>query len=98
MKYLLLPLIMLSVSGCDPFRMIAPRTVSGFQSGGILGALDGATGAILARCKTLDGVTVRVAVDGLADLAGQSDRLGQVRDLRETACENASRVNAVLTE
>lgn len=94
MKYMLLTFIILSVSACDPFRMIAPRTTAGFESGGVLGALEGASGAILARCRTLDGVTIRVTLDGLADLAGQSGKLDQARDLREEACRRASRVNA----
>lgn len=94
MKYFLLLAIITSVSACDPFRMIAPRTVAGFESGGLLGALDGASGAILARCETLDGLTIRVALDGVADLAGQSDRLGRARELREAACRGASQVKS----
>ena len=96
MKYLILPLIILSVSACDPFRMIAPRTVAGFESGGVLGALDGATGAILAKCETLDGVTVRVAVDGIADLTEQTDNLEDIRDLRQEACNHASLVKGLV--
>lgn len=98
MKFLLLSLLVMSVSACDPFRMIAPRTVAGFESGGVLGALDGASGAILAKCETLDGLTIRVALDEVADLAGQSDNLGRIRDLRQTACLKASRVNAAVSE
>ena len=94
MKYLLLPLMMITVSACDQLYQIAPRTTAGFEAGGVLGALDGASGAVLARCKTLDGLTIRVALDGIADQAGGADALNRARELRQAACQNAARVQA----
>ena len=96
MKYVLLSLMMISTAACEPLRLIAPRTTAGFEAGGLLGALDGASGAILARCKTLDGLTIRVALDGIADRAGQSGSLDRARDLRQAACRNASRVKTAV--
>lgn len=92
------------VSGCEAARMIAPQTTAGFETGGVLGALDGASGAILAKCRTLDGVEVRVAVDSVAALAGEvSDRVNldlvdRVRAAREKACLTASQVNAIFAD
>lgn len=96
MKYVLLSLMIVSTAACEPLRLIAPRTTAGFETGGVLGALDGASGAILARCKTLDGLTIRVALDGIADGVGLSDNLDRARELRQTACQNASRVKSVV--
>lgn len=92
MKYLLIPLILFSVSACEQLREIAPRTTAGFEAGGILGAIDGASGAVLARCKTLDGMTIRVALDGIADHVGGADDLTRARELRQAACQNAARI------
>ena len=92
MKFLLPAAILLSVAGCDVARTIAPQTTAGFEVGGIIGALDGASGAILARCQTLDGVDVRVAVDAAALGIGQEDALERVRTSRKRACDVAGAI------
>lgn len=96
MKYLLIPFLMFSVTACEQIRELAPRTTAGFEAGGILGALDGASGAVLARCKTLDGLTIRVALDGLVESVGDADTLSRARELRQAACQNAARVHAAV--
>ena len=98
MKRLLLCCILLSAPGCEAMRTIAPQTTAGFEANGILGALDGASGAIIARCRTLDGGRVRVAIDGLADLTDQGILLTDIRDVRERACAAASLVQGVDSE
>ena len=95
MKRTLLCCILLIVPGCEAMRTIAPQTTAGFEANGILGALDGASGAVLARCRTLDGGRVRVAVDNLASLTDQGILLADIRDVRERACTAASLVQGV---
>lgn len=84
------------LSGCEAMRVIAPQTAAGFQAGGILGALDGATGAVLARCRTLDGLIVRVAVDSLAIETGAGDTAARLRAAREKACRVAANVGTLV--
>ena len=74
----------LSLAGCETMQTLAPQTVAGFEAGGVLGAIDGATGAILARCRMLDGSEMRVAIDGLTSTTGVD--IEQVRDERQKAC------------
>ena len=98
MKYISIALVAMSLSGCEAVRTIAPQTTAGFETGGLLGALDGASGAILARCRTLDGSLIRVAVDDVATVTGSSDLVGDVREARKRACERAGRVQAFIDE
>lgn len=80
---------------CDSLRALAPQTVAGFETGGVLGALDGASGAILSRCRTFNGLVVRVAVDHLAVSTGTGALVDRVRDARHRACRIAGAVNTV---
>ncbi|MEM9045750.1 MAG: hypothetical protein AAGC81_13760 [Pseudomonadota bacterium] len=84
------------LAGCDTLEDIAPQTVAGFESGGILGALDGASGAILARCRGLDGEEFRVAVDTLGAQTGAAQTVEAVRAERQKICATAGAI-AVLT-
>lgn len=97
-RILLVAAAALTLSGCEAVRTIAPQTVAGFESNGLIGAVDGASGAILARCKTLDGSVVRVAVDGLSVSTGTSSLVDRVREARQRACGIASNVNVLVDE
>jgi len=88
----------LAVSGCAAVRTIAPQTVAGFETGGVLGALDGASGAILARCRTIDGKAIRVTVDSVAIATGTGDLVDRVRDARRDACAKAAEIAAYIDE
>lgn len=90
MKHLLISMTVMALSGCDSLRDFAPYTVAGYETGGVLGALDGASGAVLARCRTLDGAEFRVAVDDTAVLTGTGDLVERVRSARENACTTAA--------
>ena len=92
MKAILPTVIALSLAGCEAARTLAPQTTAGFEAGGLLGALDGASGAILARCRTLDGVEVRVAVDSAALATDQTDTVERIRESRQRACAVAGAV------
>lgn len=80
---------------CDALRLVAPQTVAGFETGGVLGALDGASGAILSRCRTYDGLVVRVAIDHLAIASGTGSLVDDVRAARQRACRIAGAINTV---
>lgn len=69
------------------FSEAFPKTAAGWEAGGVLGAIDGATGAVLVQCRTLDGDEIRLAVD---DLAGED--LAGVRDWRQRACAKVGAV------
>jgi hypothetical protein len=84
MKFIAIACAVLTLAGCETMRAVAPQTVAGFEANGVLGALDGATGAVLARCRTLDGEEIRVAIDGLAGLTGLG--LDYAREQRRKAC------------
>ena len=86
----------LALPGCEAVRTLAPQTVAGFEANGVLGALDGASGAVVARCQTLDGVVLRVAVDEAAALTGTGDALAKVRAARMTACAAAGAVAMIV--
>lgn len=90
MKVIAIAASVLTLAGCETMRTVAPQTVAGFEANGVLGAIDGATGAILTRCRTLDGREIRIAFDGLADTAASD--IEQIRAERQKAC---AVVNAV---
>lgn len=84
-----------TIGGCEVARMIAPNTTAGFEEGGVLGALEGASGAVLATCQTFDGEVVRVAIDGLADATGTEDALARIRAARQKACAAAGAIHVI---
>ena len=86
MKFIAIAAAVLTLAGCEAMRTVAPHTAAGFEAGGVLGALDGASGAILARCRTLDGQIVRVAVNDLALGTGTSGLVDDIRLRRQRAC------------
>ena len=86
MKVIAIAAAVLSLAGCEAMRTVAPQTVAGFEAGGLLGALDGASGAILARCRTLDGQVLRVAIDDLALSTGTGLLVNDIRVRRQQAC------------
>lgn len=96
MKHLVLASALVLLPGCEALRAIAPQTTAGFEANGILGALDGASGAIVARCRTASGADLRVAVDGIVALTGHGDLVARVRNARANACTTATRINAVV--
>lgn len=86
MKAVTIAAAMLALSGCDTVRAIFPHTTAGFEANGIVGAIDGASDALLATCRMLDGQVVRVAVDDVATSTGKGDLLGTIRQRRQQAC------------
>ena len=86
MKIIAIAAAVLTLAGCESMRAVAPQTVAGFEAGGVLGALDGASGAVLARCQTLDGQVLRVAIDDLALGTGTEDAVDDIRVRRQQAC------------
>ncbi|MEL7469522.1 MAG: hypothetical protein AAFN27_13775 [Pseudomonadota bacterium] len=82
------------LAGCETVNTIAPQTVAGFEANGIIGAIDGASGAIIAKCRTLDGDEIRVSVDLAGDVTGQGALIDRVRAARKHACESAGNVQA----
>lgn len=95
MKKWILVAALSGLAGCGLMREIAPNTVAGFESGGVLGALDGASGALLARCRTFDGQIIRVAIDNLAVETGTGSVVEQIRAARQRACTIAGAVSDV---
>lgn len=71
-----------------------PNTTQGFEQGGILGAVDGATDAILARCRMLDGAETTLVVDSAAAAVGSeaTSAVDRIRVVRRRACELAGAV------
>ncbi len=90
MKVIRIAAAVLTLAGCETIGSFAPQTVAGYEAGGILGAIDGATGAILARCRMFDGQEIRVAIDGLAQQTGVD--IEQIRAERVKACAVAGAV------
>ena len=78
-------------------RVVAPQTVAGFETGGVLGALDGASGAILAQCQTLNGSLIRVAIDDIAFETGAGSLVDSVRAARAKACRLAGSIQVIST-
>ena len=74
---------------------IAPNTVAGFNDNGIIGAFDGATGAIMARCKLVDGTEVRIAAEEFADEINALVALGKLRSAREKICSTVADARAL---
>lgn len=72
-----------------------PNTTAGYEQGGILGALDGASSALLARCQMLDGEEVQAVIDTAAAGIGPaaSEAVEQIRALRRRACAAIGAVN-----
>ena len=86
---------MLAIGGCEVARTIAPNTTAGFEENGVIGALEGASGALLVTCRTLDGEVVRVAVDGLALTTGTTDAITAIRAARRKACAAAGTIHII---
>lgn len=83
------------LAGCETMRTIAPQTTTGFERGGVFGALDGASGAILARCRLLDGEVLRGAIDQAAADTGTGDALADIRARRRQLCAVLGAVNLI---
>src|SRR5690625_2855136 len=87
-----------AMGGCEVARMIAPNTTAGCEEGGVLGALEGASGVVLATCHTFDGEVVRIAIDGLADATGTGDAVARIRAARQKACAAAGAIYVISDE
>jgi hypothetical protein len=98
MKLIAIAAAVLTLSGCEAMRTVAPHTTAGFQAGGVLGAVDGASGAVLARCRTLDGRIVRIAIDDLALGTGTGALVNGVRMRRQQACAVIGAVHVIAGE
>lgn len=85
--------LVILLGGCATVRSVAPHTANGFEANGLLGAIDGAAGAVQARCRTLDGTRVRLAIDGLSDLSGTAGLLEDTRESRRRICALASLIS-----
>lgn len=83
------------VSACST---LTPQTYAGWQAGGLPGALNALSGAIVAKCKTLDGREFTINVDNLANAVGAVDSLEEVREKRKRACVAANAVLILSTE
>ncbi|MEM1382162.1 MAG: hypothetical protein AAF713_01390 [Pseudomonadota bacterium] len=86
----------LCLAGCGAIKATFPNTYAGYEAGGVLGALDGMTGSILARCQAVDGTEIRVAIDGVALAAGQEDPVERIRAARMRACQTAGAVHVLV--
>ncbi len=75
-------------------KQALPRTTAGYEQGGVIGALDGAAGAMVVICQTLDGEEIRVLVDTAAALAGRQATVENIRSVRQSACQLAGLVDA----
>ena len=95
MKAFTIAAAVLALSGCDTMRTIFPHTTAGFEENGVVGAIDGASGVLLATCRTLDGQIVHVAADDVAASTGKDDLLNNVRERRQQACAVIGAVQAV---
>ncbi|MEM6624454.1 MAG: hypothetical protein AAF674_19700 [Pseudomonadota bacterium] len=75
-----------ALGGCTALETAFPQTTAGFKANGVVGAVDGASGAVVAICEDLDGQQFRVAIDNLADEIGADTALDRVRQARQKAC------------
>ena len=98
MKPIAIAAAVLTLAGCETMRTVAPHTTAGFEAGGVLGALDGASGAVLAKCQTLDGQILRVAIDDLALGTGTEDVVDDIRVRRQQACAIIGAVQVIADE
>lgn len=91
-------LIVLALGGCgsESFRQAFPATAAGWEAGGVLGAVDGAAGALLARCRMFDGTEIRVAFDDLAVVTGSEDTLERIRRARHRICAGLGAVEVIV--
>lgn len=86
---------MLTLGGCGVMQTVAPHTTAGFREGGVLGAVQGVSGALLVTCRTLSGAPMRVAVGNLADATGAMDELAKARAIRQQACAAIGAVHVI---
>lgn len=104
MKHPLILIVAMALTGCEFARVVAPQTTSGFEANGIIGALDGASGAIIAKCERIDGIQIRMAIDETSELAQEvtglnvTDAKDKIRARREALCQSAGKVAAVFVE
>lgn len=100
---LVIPMLVaaLTLAGCatvPPWVEKAfPRAAAGYEAGGVLGAIDGATGTILVICRKLDGETFTASVDYAAEVFTVEDEVAYVRNIRKKICEGVGAI-AVLVE
>lgn len=92
MRAIIMAAALLVLPGCETVRTLAPQTAAGFEANGVIGAVDGASGAIVARCLSPEGVRYRVALDVLAEEVGLALPLAEVRKRQDKACRVAGAV------
>lgn len=93
------------VSWCHPLPVLAAvallLALSGCataQSARVSAAVERVASTLDVACRTLDGAEVRMTVDVVAAVAGQTDRLELVREVRQAACASVGMVAALAPE
>lgn len=81
----------LFLSGCSVMDLepYFPRTVNGFQNGGLPGAIEGAAGAIVSRCELKSHGVVRIAVEMVVDKVAPEGVQDRLEEVRQDTCEVA---------
>lgn len=78
------------LSGCEVTREADGRSTGGVDAIAVSRGLDAAAAAIAVQCATLDDVLVRLTVDSVARITGNTRRIERLRAERRQVCAEAA--------
>lgn len=89
MKALLALAVAMGLSGCEFARNADTRLTDTLDRSNILKGTDAVADAIAVQCATLDDIIVRLAVDSVARLTGNTRHIDRLRAERRRVCAEA---------
>lgn len=98
MKAVLLLTVAMGLAGCEFARNADTRISETLDRTSITRGIDAVADAVAIRCATLDDIIVRLAIDSVASLTGNSRHVSRLRAERRRVCADAEATRQILTE
>lgn len=95
MKPVLALAVMMALTGCDFSRNSGPQVIESLNTETLASGISTASQAVIARCETLDGIVVRLAVDSLSRISGTTRHIDRLRRERREVCAEAERLRGL---
>lgn len=97
MKTILAVAVVMGLTGCEFSRTSDTRLTDTLDRTNILKGADAVANAIAVQCATLDDIIVRLAVDSVARLTGNTRQIDRLRSERRQVCAEAEATRQRLT-
>ena len=89
MKAVLVLAVVMGLSGCEVARNAGGKVSDTLNRNSITRGVDAVADAIAVQCATLDDIIVRLAIDSVARLTGNSREIDRLRKERRAVCAEA---------